>query len=669
MDDIVSECKKRMARFRIQELKDVLGQLGVAKTGRKQELVERILALLSGEEDIHGPTKNKCIRKEDVAKIIDDTYRKMQHTGANDPVTGGHCVSDSSSITPREEVVDQKVRCPCGSPLKTEFMIQCADPQCHVLQHIPCVIILDESIEGVPHAPSQHYCELCRINRCDPFWKTLAHPLDPVKLLVSSTPDDGSQPLQYVESSFQITKANVHMLENAGYDVQAWCILLNDSVPFRMQWPQYSDLKVNDVPVKTTNRPGSKMLGANGRDDGPSISMFLVGGCNKISLRGTDARTFCLGVRLVKQRTVQQVINMIPGEQEGESFTDAVARVCRCIGGGMAAANDDSDSDLEVIADNVTINLRCPMSGCRMKTAARFKGCVHLGCFDLQTFVQINQRSRKWQCPICLKNYSLEDIIIDPYLNRIVKMMQHCVEDVTEIEVKSDGSWRAKIGRPFMDLERWHLADGSLCISEVKADSNMEVPGGKGQGIRANGHGVSDVGLPREEEYITNYGQEIISMSSGSSDNMKEDEFESINQFDITTNKKDNMMYSAPYNQTSGITNRSCSSSLGDPSVIVLSDSEEENDDDDTVSATRVLPSLGPPNGSSTSLTANPETPVTHSGDALFPAGLSRGASGEVKAESGQQMSNSKRHGGPFIFPRQPRTVRRQHGTRDVPGA
>ncbi|KVI04986.1 SAP domain-containing protein, partial [Cynara cardunculus var. scolymus] len=151
MDDIVSECKKRMARFRIQELKDVLSQLGVAKTGRKQELVDRILALLSGEEDIHGP-KNKFIRKEDVAKIIDDTYKKMQPTGANDPVTGGHCVSDSSSITPREEIVDQKIRCPCGSPLKTEFMIQCADPQCHVLQHIHCVIILDESTEGVPDA-------------------------------------------------------------------------------------------------------------------------------------------------------------------------------------------------------------------------------------------------------------------------------------------------------------------------------------------------------------------------------------------------------------------------------------------------------------------------------------------------------------------------------------
>lgn len=56
-----------------------------------------------------------------------------------------------------------------------------------------------------------------------------------------------SQPVQNVETTFQITRANVHMLESGGYDVQAWCILLNDSVQYRMQWPQYPDLKVNGM--------------------------------------------------------------------------------------------------------------------------------------------------------------------------------------------------------------------------------------------------------------------------------------------------------------------------------------------------------------------------------------------------------------------------------------
>jgi hypothetical protein len=95
-----------------------------------------------------------------------------------------------------------------------------------------------------------------------------------------------------------------------------------------------------------------------------------------------------------------------------------------------------------------------------MKIAGRFKSCAHMGCFDLEVFVELNQRSRKastnhfliyiyrnmnrfllylfyvselplhstqWQCPICLKNYSLENIIIDPYFNRITsKVLLPC---------------------------------------------------------------------------------------------------------------------------------------------------------------------------------------------------------------------------------------------------
>lgn len=30
-----------------------------------------------------------------------------------------------------------------------------------------------------------------------------------------------------------------------------------------------------------------------------------------------------------------------------------------------------------------------------MKIAGRFKPCVHIGCFDLEIFVEMNRRSRK----------------------------------------------------------------------------------------------------------------------------------------------------------------------------------------------------------------------------------------------------------------------------------
>ena len=57
-----------------------------------------------------------------------------------------------------------------------------------------------------------------------------------------------------------------------------------------------------------------------------------------------------------------KVLSLIPKEEDGESFEDALARVRRCIGGGAAMTHDDSDSDLEVISDSVSVNLRCPVS-------------------------------------------------------------------------------------------------------------------------------------------------------------------------------------------------------------------------------------------------------------------------------------------------------------------
>lgn len=57
-----------------------------------------------------------------------------------------------------------------------------------------------------------------------------------------------------------------------------------------------------------------------------------------------------------------QVLNLVPKEAEGESFEDALTRVRRCLGGGDTAENADSDSDLEVVTESVTVNLRCPVS-------------------------------------------------------------------------------------------------------------------------------------------------------------------------------------------------------------------------------------------------------------------------------------------------------------------
>ncbi|XP_021734204.1 E3 SUMO-protein ligase SIZ1-like [Chenopodium quinoa] len=607
--DLVASCKDKLQYFRIKELKDVLTQLGFSKQGKKQELVDRILAFLVDDQASKMWVKRPALSKEELARLVDDIYRKMQGSGATDLASKAQSTSDTATPTitlkPKEEVddslhVDMKIRCPCGSSLLTESMIKCEDPRCQVWQHISCVIIPEKPMDGIPPVPSQFYCEVCRLNRADPFWSTLGHPLSSVKLMASTLPTDSANPVQCAEKTFHLTRSDKELLAKPDYAVQAWCMLLNDKVSFRMQWPQYADLQVNGMPVRAISRPGSQLLGANGRDDGPNISQCTRDGINKIFISGCDSRIFCFGVRLVKRRSLHQILSLIPKESDGELLEDALARVRRCIGGGETE-NADSDSDLEVVAESITVNLRCPMSGSRMKIAGRFRLCLHMGCFDLETFVEMQQRSRKWQCPICLKNYSLESIIIDPYFNRIANMMQSCGEDTTEIEVKPDGSWRVKSDTERRDLRHWHLPDGSLCLpDEVESKQKPEASKpikqegtGLKLGIRKNSNGVWEVSKhgdtntlssgDRVLENLSNGGPKIIPMSSSATVSGRDGEDTSVNQdangaFDFSINNGLELdSISLNLDPTYGLATQNAAAAAKDSEVIVLSDSDEEN--------------------------------------------------------------------------------------------
>ncbi|KAJ7522680.1 hypothetical protein O6H91_18G022500 [Diphasiastrum complanatum] len=476
MDDLTTKCHEKLSSFRIKELKDVLTRLGLPKQGKKQVLMERIMGLLLPSELqpklLNGKTSNRLSgSREEAAKVIDDIYRKLRGSAAPDLASRSKLITARSGSLARSDDQDEaagageaKTRCPCGSAADLDTMIQCDSPACGVWQHVKCVIIPESPTEGGdPEIPSIFYCELCRISRGDPFCVTLSHPLLPTRLNTSMAKVEGSTPLQTVEKTFMLSRMDRDLLYQANHEIQVWCILLNDKVPFRMHWPAYADVRVNGITVRVTNRPGTQLLGANGRDDGPGITSCIKEGTNRISLSAYDARSFCMGVRIIRRLTVQQVLSMIPGVSEGEPFEEALSRVRRCIGGGVGTADDD-DSDLEVVAESVTVNLRCPMSGSRIKVAGRFLPCVHMGGFDLYTFVELNQRTRKWQCPICLKNYTLGDLVIDPYFNLIAEMMMSHGEDTTEVEMKADGQWRPKLEGDARFREPWRKSDGSLVL-------------------------------------------------------------------------------------------------------------------------------------------------------------------------------------------------------------
>ncbi|KAK9741538.1 hypothetical protein RND81_03G112700 [Saponaria officinalis] len=589
-NDVVVACKQKLLQFRLKELKDVLSQVGLSKQGRKQDLIDRILALLY-DEGTPGVFKNNVNGKEGLLEIIEVTHRNMQEVVPNESNTKKHGSSSGSRLRPKEEVDEsyqlvRKVRCPCGSDLPYGApLVQCMDRSCNIFQHISCVIIPERPMETIP-PPTQFLCELCRVKRADPFWAAVAHPMSSVKLVPSNIPADGTNPHVSVEKTFKLTRVDRDLLQKkTEYGVQVWCMLLNDTVPFRIQWPQYSDLQVNGNPVKTVSRPAAQQLGANGRDNTAEITSCTMEGVNKISLSFTDARNFCFGVRLVRRRTLEQVFGMIPKETEGEPFEDALARVHRCIGGGITAGNDDSDSDLEVIADSVPVSLRCPVSGSRMKTAGRFRPCAHMGCFDLETLVEINERTKKWQCPICLKNYSLEDIIVDPFFNRILHTMGSCAEEINEIDMKPNGSWRVKKARDAGDLAKWHRPDGSIeefPTSDIAKEYALEC---NPLTLDIQNTVVDASLLNQENDEAEYHAMNIITMSSTTTANDKDDDNPSINQagdaqFDVSNSNEPEVSSGFRlYGRNLENNEQNSGFPATDADIIVLSDSDDDDDD------------------------------------------------------------------------------------------
>nr|XP_016454176.1 PREDICTED: E4 SUMO-protein ligase PIAL2-like isoform X2 [Nicotiana tabacum] len=98
------------------------------------------------------------------------------------------------------------------------------------------------------------------------------------------------------------------------------------------------------------------------------------------------------------------------------------------------------DPDSEIIEGPSRISLNCPISFKRIKTPVKGHSCKHLQCFDFDNYVDINSRRPSWRCPHCNQHVCFTDIRIDQDMDKVLKEVG---EDVTDVMISSDGSWKA----------------------------------------------------------------------------------------------------------------------------------------------------------------------------------------------------------------------------------
>lgn len=188
--------------------------------------------------------------------------------------------------------------------------------------------------------------------------------------------------------------------------------------------------------------------------------------------------------------------------------------------------------------------------------------------------------------------------------------MQSCGEDVADIEVKPDGSWRVKPEgdrRGLGELGLWHLPDGTICASmdteskrkvelkPVKAEVGSDSNAGLRLGMKKNQNGRWEINksddmqgiLPAYgfEETFENNGQNIIPMSSSATGSGRDCEDASVNQdgggtLDFSTvNGIEYESISMNLDSAHGFNDLIASAPAGDAEIIdLISDSEEETE-------------------------------------------------------------------------------------------
>lgn len=139
-------------------------------------------------------------------------------------------------------------------------------------------------------------------------------------------------------------------------------------------------------------------------------------------------KTHCVGVYLFNRISVRTLVDGLIAKSILEP-----SETQRMVQAKLSIA----DSDFEIETSTLKVALVCPLMKCRMQLPARARDCKHVQCFDLQSYLLMNEKKPSWLCPVCDKPAPYDALIIDGLFKGILEK----VKDVDEVEFTPDGQW------------------------------------------------------------------------------------------------------------------------------------------------------------------------------------------------------------------------------------
>eukprot|EP00240_Pyramimonas_obovata_P012442 CAMPEP_0118939914 /NCGR_PEP_ID=MMETSP1169-20130426/30171_1 /TAXON_ID=36882 /ORGANISM="Pyramimonas obovata, Strain CCMP722" /LENGTH=143 /DNA_ID=CAMNT_0006884285 /DNA_START=455 /DNA_END=883 /DNA_ORIENTATION=+ len=139
------QLKYYIQSFRIKELKDVLGRLGLPRAGKKQDLTERLLIVFNEIPSRGANRLSHPINISKAARIVEEVYQSTRAGGYRDEYklvadagqqspaqTSYSGAGSSASRAPTYPMSNHNgaIRCPCKDNRDSGLMIQCESPSC-----------------------------------------------------------------------------------------------------------------------------------------------------------------------------------------------------------------------------------------------------------------------------------------------------------------------------------------------------------------------------------------------------------------------------------------------------------------------------------------------------------------------------------------------------------
>ncbi|CAI5725318.1 unnamed protein product [Peronospora destructor] len=443
--------RTRLNQLRMPELRNILMDLNLARSGRKSELVDRIASEMEHFADKAQGTTSAPFYAERLSSGI---------------TAGTGVIALTSGVDlyhPTKAAALNGARCFCTMQGVAGKVVKCVG--CGLAVHAKCHQLVTLSGEW--------YCEMCRATTYDPFYKVQKTVVDPK--FVRFAKSASSFRLEYYITDNDLNNMYAKRDPQPGsmtpgsLELQLRCFAVKEDLGAGHCWPASTQLSVNGFGVPITQRapPGhanpSKVL----RELPANIFQYSRVGRNVVDIRSVEnPSVFGFMVQIVEVCNINDLVNEVKEASKHLTYDTAKQEVINSFG------SEDED---DVVATVTMLSVRCPLGLCVINLPARGLHCKHLQCFDLKTFLLFSKkaRSKAWRCTVCHQFIKATDLRIDPYLKKLLTEVEG-EDELEEVEIFPDGSWKRRLEKESVSEPPAKKVKAELAeVSTLLADSTL----------------------------------------------------------------------------------------------------------------------------------------------------------------------------------------------------